>query len=77
MLAVIKSYVIIPWWAWTASWLNAAWSISILITATRAALRSRRLAKEGEEFLGGMVERLGDMPLPIPMYGMDPKQSVN
>ena len=77
MLAVVKTYIIVPWWAWTAAWLHASWSLGILISATRTEVLKRRLARQGQELFGGLAEQLSNIPLPIPMMGLGSSKNIN
>ncbi|KKK56959.1 hypothetical protein LCGC14_3059270, partial [marine sediment metagenome] len=74
--AVIKSYVVIPWWAWLAGWLHVVWQIFSVYVAVRQEMAKQVLAKQGEEFLGSMLDVLGKN-IPSSMQGMGPNNMVN
>ena len=68
MLAVIKGYVIIPWWAWTAGWLHALWSFVILVSATKAEYQKHQLSKMNEGFIQDLLIKMQEIaPSQIPM----------
>ena len=79
ILAVIKGYVLIPWWAWTVAWLAGGWQVFSFYVVARQEWARRVMAKQGEAFLKTMLEHVGQSaaPLPPPMYGMGPKNTVN
>ena len=68
MLAVIKGYVIIPWWAWAAGWLHALWSFVILVSATKAEYQKHQLSKMNEGFIQDLLIKMQEIaPSQIPM----------
>ena len=73
MLAVIKGYVIIPWWAWSAGCLHALWNLVILASATKAEYRKNQLSKLNESFihdLMGKMQEIAPSQIPMgPLYG--------
>ena len=58
MLAVIKGYVIVPWWAWTAAWLSASWSLLVFAAASRAEYRKYLISKQSASFIKDLMERV-------------------
>ncbi len=81
LLAVIKGYVLVPWWAWTAGWFHATYTAYSFYVVVRQEWARRALAKQGEAFLKNMLETLGkggppNNPMP-PVYGMGPSDTLN
>ncbi len=58
ILAVIKGYVIIPWWAWFVGWLHGMWSLAVFLSATRSEYRKYKQTKMGETFIKDLMERI-------------------
>ena len=81
MLAVVKSYILIPWWAWSAATLHATYTAFSFYVVVKQEWARRVLAKQGEEFLANMLDKLGNIPIggspPPTMYGVGPKNTVN
>ena len=79
MLAVVQSYIAIPWWAWAAAIIHATYTVYSFYVVIRQEWARRVLAKQGEAFLKNMLERLGKNvpPSAPPMYGMGPGNTVN
>ncbi len=72
MLAVIKGYVIIPWWAWSAGCLHALWNLVILVSATKAEYRKHQLSKMNEGFIQDLMSKMQEIAPQIPsgpLYG--------
>ena len=80
ILAVIKGYVAIPWWAWLAAWLHATWQGFSFYVVARQEIAKRVMAKRGEAFLKNMLDELGKPRPgqdPPPTMYMGPKNTVN
>lgn len=75
LLAVINGYVVIPWWAWLAGWLNTMWSLAVFAAATRAEYKKYQLTKKSATFIKDMMEKIQTAaPSQVPMgplYGSD------
>ena len=81
ILAVVQSYIAIPWWAWSVAIFHATYTAFSFYVVVRQEWARRALAKQGEAFLENMLETLSrhgppNTP-PPPLYGMGPKNTVN